>query len=318
LTATLPSPAVLLTPPELGLARLSITGFSALKAAEQLQAAALALRRELSIEPAPLRLAVATAADSGDVARVAFCTTPVDPAKAQPVATVLLAAMRRGQAFWVGAPGGFIVTEQGAATVDFAAADDQLPAVVTDILSAMDASASAECVLVNRDRARVSDERLAWWSAASGVAMVDGALPSSAPVLLATPPRARIAPLITRLDRALQVGAVAAILCAVLAGVRYATISSSNAPSMTASSTNAITATHHAAPGALLERIGSIAPDVVLRAQSATFASGTWVLALPEGMDASAVSRATRAMQANGLLAQSTNAPTPRIRVQLP
>ena len=74
----------------------------------------------------------------------------------------------------------------------------------------------------------------------------------------------------------------------------------------------------HSTAGALLERIGTIAPDVVAQAQSATYASGAWVLILPDALDADALKRTVRAMQANGLAVQSTGAPSPRIRVQLP
>jgi hypothetical protein len=316
LTAILPSSTRLLTPPELGLAQLRIHGFSTLKPAEQLQAAALALRRDLSIEPAQLRLAVSTTPDSADFARIAFCTLRKEPASATPLTTALLAAMQRGKVFWVDAPAGFIVGEHGAATVDFAGVNEQLPAVVTDMLAAIDSPATATCVLVNRDRALVNDDRLAWWAAASGVAMVDGALPTATPVPLLPPPRARITATTTALDRALNVGAVAALLCAAIAGLRYASLPT---PSTTATtSAEPASTARHATAGALLERISTIAPDVVTQTESATFASGTWVLALPAGIDAGTLARATLAMQANGLVAQSTGAPAPRIRVQLP
>lgn len=301
---------MLLTPPELGLARLRINGFAALKPTEQLQAAALALHRELSVEPANLRLAVNAAPESADMAMVAFCSKPVD--SAANVATNLLAAMQPGKAYWIDAPSGYIVGERGAATVDFAGSQDELPSVVTGTLSAMSADKAPVCVLVNRDRTLISDERMAWWAAASGVAMVDGELPVTAPVPLVSPPRARVSVRKSTLDRALQFAALMSIVCLGLAGIQYA-----SAPVATASLTTGSKASH-AAAGALLDRIGTIAPDVVAQTQSATYASGAWVLALPDALDAQALKRAVRAMEANGLAVQSTGAPSPRVRVQLP
>ena len=310
MTPTRPTPTVFITPPDLGLARLRINGFAALKPAEQLQAAALALHRDLSVEPANLRLAVKTAPESADIAQVAFCTKPV--ASAADIATHLLAAMQPGKAFWVGAPSGYIVGERGAAAVDFAGSQDQLPSVVTATLAAIDASEAPQCVLVNRDRTLISDERLAWWAAASGVAMLDGELPVTASVPLISPPRARVSVQTTTLDRALQFAAMAGVVCVTLAGIQYASAPVAEASPTTGSKTS------HATAGALLDRIGSIAPDVVTQTQSATYASGAWVLALPDAVDAATLKRAVRAMQANGLMVQSTGAPSPRVRVQLP
>ena len=305
-----PSPLALITPPDLGLARPRINGFAALKPAEQLQAAALALHRDLSVEPANLRLAVSVSPESTDVALVAFCTKPVD--SAANIATNLLAAMQPGKAYWVNAPSGYIVGERGAATVDFAGSHDELPSVVTGTLAAISADRAPHCVLVNRDRTLISDERLTWWAAASGIAMVDGELPVTAPVPLVSPPRARVSARIATLDRALQFATFAGIVCVMLAGIQYAGAPVVAIPPTTSNKAG------HATAGALLDRVGTIAPDVVAQTQSATYASGAWVLALPDAVDAQALQRAVRSMQANGLAVQSTGAPSPRIRVQLP
>lgn len=301
---------MLITPPDLGLARLRIYGFAALKPAEQLQAAALALHRELSVEPATLRLAVYVAPESADIAHVAFCTKPVD--SAVNVATNLLSAMQPGKAYWIDAPSGYIVGESGAATVDFAGSQDELPSVVTGTMSAISTAKAPVCILVNRDRSLINDDRMAWWAAASGVTMVDGELPVAAPVPLVSPPRARVSVRITTLDRALQFAAMAGIVCVALAAVQY--VSGHEAAATPATGNKA----SHASAGALLDRIGTIAPDIVSQTQSATYASGAWVMALPDAVDGAALKRAVRAMEANGLAVQSTGAPSPRIRVQLP
>jgi hypothetical protein len=143
--------------------------------------------------------------------------------------------------------------------------------------------------------------------------MVDGEMPVTTPVTLVAAPHGRIAPRKTALDWALQWTAIASALCLVLSGLRYA---SSTAVSMAAAGGN--TAQSQALPGALLDRVATIAPDLVAQTQSATFASGAWVLALPDSFDAAAIKRSARAMEANGLAVQSTLAPSPRIRIQLP
>ena len=310
MTPTRPTPILLITPPDLGLACLRINGFTALKPAEQLQAAALTLHRDLSVEPAHLRLAVNVSPESADVAHVAFCTQPTDVAAI--IATSLLAATQPGKAYWVGAPSGYIVSERGAAAVDFVGSQDELPSVVTATLSALDAGKTPQCVLVNRDRALIDDERMSWWTAASGVLMLDGELPIAVPVPLLAPPRARVSLQSTALDRALQCAALASMVCVAIAGIQYA-----SAPVAAALSANG-NKISHASSGALLDRINTIAPEVVAQTQSATYASGAWVLALPDAVDAETLQRAVRAMQANGLAVQSTGAPSPRIRVQLP
>ena len=299
---------MLITPPDLGLARLRINGFGALKPAEQLQAAALALHRDLSVEPANLRLAVYAPPESVDAAYIAFCTKAA--ASAVNIATNLLPAMQPGKAYWIDAPSGYIVGESGAATVDFAGSQDELPSVVTGTMSAISTDKAPVCILVNRDRSLISDDRMAWWAAASGVTMVDGELPVAAPVALVSPPRARVSVRTTTLDRALQYAAAAGIVCVALAAIQHA-----GTPVAIASPGNKAS---HATAGALLDRIGTIAPDIVAQTESATYASGAWVMALPDAVDGAALKRAVRAVEANGLVVQSTGAPSQRIRVQLP
>ena len=142
--------------------------------------------------------------------------------------------------------------------------------------------------------------------------MVDGELPVAAPVALVSPPRARVSVRTTTLDRALQFAAVAGIVCVALAAIQNA-----GTPVAIASQPTGNKASH-ATAGALLDRIGTIAPEIVSQTQSATYASGAWVMALPDAVDGAALKRAARAMEANGLVVQSTGAPSPRIRVQLP
>ena len=283
------------------------SGFAALKPAEQMQAAALALFRELSVDPQQLRLAVLPCADDPNAARIAFCAPPVDGKTL--LETTLLAAMQPNTAFWVDAPSGYIVGPRGAAVVDFAGSQDALPSVVEGTLAHISADPAARCVLVNRNASLASEERMAWWAAASGVVMVDGELPVSKAVPLVTPLRGRVTARKTRLDRALQWAAVGSVVCLGLSALPYAKLAT---PAATEAPRNSVNA------GALLDRLGTIAPDVVAQAQSATFASGAWVLVLPDAFNAEALARSARALEANGILVQTTRAPGPRLRVQLP
>ena len=310
-----------LVPPELGLANLRIHGFASLKPGEKLQAAALALHRDLSIEPTNLRIAVQAAPESPDNALIAFCTVPDTAASksAGGLATQLLAAMRPGYVYWVDAPCGYIVGDRGAAAVEIAATAHALPAAVAGTLAAIGAAGDARCILVNRDRAAATDEHVAWWAAASGVAMEDGDLPASTPQPLVAPPRTSVALQKTPFDRALIAGAVAGLLCVSLAVVQYAAMPRSTTASTSVSAgTLAEIKSSHASAGALLDRIGTITPDIALQTQTATYASGAWVLALPDAFPADAMKRAGAALRANGLAVQTTSAPGPRLRVQLP
>jgi hypothetical protein len=298
----------LLTPPQLGLVTLRINGFAALKPIEQLQAATLALHRDLSVGPTGLRLA-AQPAQSPDEAKVAFCAGA--SAATTHLATGLLAAMQPGKVYWVDAPSGYVVGERGAASVDIPSSQHDLPSVVAATLAGIGVSSGAQCILVNRDRSVVTDERISWWSAASGVTMVDGALPKTTPVQLVAPPRHRVRANTTALDRALMTAAIASVVCVLLAGLRLV-----NQPSLPPAA--GTSKTLHASAGALLDRVGTITPELVGQMQAATYASGAWVLTLPDTFAPETLKRAASALEANGLAVQTTNAPGPRIRVQLP
>ena len=309
-TLALPDPSKLLTPPELGVARVRIPGFSRLTAAEQLRAAALALNRDLGVGSANLRLAAQSVASSPDDAWVAYTTHAVATGSA--LLTRVFNTLSKGKTYWVGAPGGYIVGAQGAATVEETSTidDASLPAIVAAMLSPGTGSASvaSDCILVDRNRALLSDSTLTLWQAASGVSMVDGNFPIGAETRLVAAPSLHTVARSTTLDTALRYAALAGVVCALIAGAKLATLPSINVLS---------TAQKQPTPGALLERITTVAPDVLARTQSATYASGAWVFGLSDAFDAPAQLSMQRALAANGLQAQSTVAPTPRVRVYL-
>ena len=303
-----------LTPPELGVARLRIPGFSRLTASEPLRAAALALNRDLGVGSTQLRLAALAITSSTDEAWVAYTTHVV--ATNSVLSTRIFNALSTGKTYWIGAPGGYMVGAQGAAAIEVTSDthDAGLPAVVAAMLSPSPgvgdggASLAHECILVDRDRARLSDETLALWQAASGVSMIDGNFPLGVETRLVAAPSLQTVARATTLDVALRYAAAAGVICALLAGAKFLML-----PSISAANT----VQRQPSPGALLERTATVAPDVVARTQSATFASGAWVFSLSDALDTPAQLRMQRALAANGLQAQATGAPTPRVRVYL-
>jgi len=309
-TLALQDTSTLLTPPELGVARMRIPGFSRLTVAEQLRAAALALNRDFGVGSTHLRLAAQAVALSPDDAWVAYTTHSGTANNA--LSTHLFNALSTGKTYWVGAPGGYIVGTQGAVGVEATSlADDAgLPAVVASVLSppAGSPSVANDCILVDRDRALLSDDTLALWQAASGVSMVDGNFPLGVETRLVAAPNLQTVARSTTLDVALRYAAVAGVVCALIAGAKFAML-----PSIHTSST----AQKQPSPGALLERIATVWPDVLARTQNATYASGAWVFALGDAFDAPTQSSMQRALAANGLQAQATGAPAPRVRIYL-
>jgi hypothetical protein len=309
----MPDPAaVVIVPPQLGLARLAIPGFAGLSASERLQAAALALRRDLSVSGADLRIAATPApgpTTSSGHAMVAWCSSSSDTNN-KPLATDLPGAVQPGRLYWVGAPAGYLVGEMGAVVVEPNDAGQALPTEVAAMLAARGCQVVTDIVLVDRDSNALPDDRLALWSAASGVSLRDGSWPVTASVPLVAPPRARVRPVTTALDRTLRWALAAALVCAGLSAWRYAS-QPTPAPLPAAASTAP-------APGALLDRISISAPDLLPHLQSATYAGGAWVLVLAEAYDAAAMQRATRMLEGNGLVVQSARAPGPRLRVSLP
>lgn len=293
--------------------RLRVPGFARLNGGEQLQAAALALTRDLGVAE-DLRIAVMPVAEAPDDAVVAYCeSAPNASGKSQ--ATRLLGLMQPGKIFWVNAPHGYVVGERGAAAVESTVdAHHALPSVVAATLGAISHSATAKCILVNRDRAALSDDTLDFWRAASGIEIVDGIVPDVASIELVAPPKTRVRIQSTPLDRALRWCAAGAVACAAFAATQFAFVPKT--PPAAASVASPKTTAQ--GPGALFERISAIAPDVSTNLQSATFAGGAWVLVLADATDASALQRATTMLEANGLSVQSTRSPSPRLRVALP
>ena len=307
-------PNNLLVPPLLGLVRLRIPGFVSLNTTERLQASALALNRDLSIRSGGLKLAVAAAPDSTDEALIAYCSEPGDGDKSSlNPTTQLMGVVTPGIVYWVDAPQGYVVGERGAAAVESTAGSDtSLPSVVTATIASA-STPNPRCILVNRDRSAITDDDIAHWAAASGVEISDGTLPATAPVALVSPPRARDMRPTTGFDRALQWSAFAAVACAALAAVQFA---GTAAPSATQGTVDGKRSQSTA--GALFERVATIAPDVTSQLQSGTYAGGAWVLTVADSVDAATMQRITRALEGNGLAAQSTGTPGPRLRVQLP
>lgn len=307
----LPDSPTFLTPPQLGVARVRVPGFSRLTTDEQLRAATLALNRDLGVDAANLRVAVRPVTFSSEDVWVAYARVQAAPNGT--LSTRIFSALNAGKTYWVGAPGGYIVGAQGAAAVEgidatATAEGTGLPAIVAAMLSpgAGATLPANDCVLVDRDRALLSDHTLTLWQAASGVAMTDGNLPAGNDVRLVAAPSLQTVARSTALDRALRYCAVAAVACASIAGARLVMIPSTSVTVM---------AQRQPTAGALLDRIATISPEALIRTQSATYASGAWVFGLSEAFDGPTQSAMQRSLESNGLQAQATGAPTPRFRV---
>lgn len=311
----LPDTPKLLTPPELGVARVRVPGFIRLTAAEQLRAAALALNRDLGVGAANLRLAVQPAAASSDHAWVAYTTHATAANTA--LSTQVFSALNTEKTYWMGAPGGYIVGAQGAVAVEAVDTDDGaddggLPAIVVAMLGprAGTSAGASECILVGRDRDLLSDETLALWQTGSGIAMVDGSFPQGSAARLVAAPSLQTVARSTTLDVALRYAAAAGVACVLIAAARLVTL-----PAASTTAANAAQVQKQPPPGALLDRIATISPDVLTRTQSATYASGAWVFSFSDALDATTQSQLQAAFAANGLQGQATGAPSPRLRV---
>lgn len=309
----LPESPTFLTPPQLGVARVRVPGFSRLTTDEQLRAATLALNRDLGVNAANLHLGVRPVTLSSDDAWVAYASLQAAPNGT--LSTQIFSALNADKTYWVGAPGGYIVGAQGAAAVEAVdavatAEGTGLPAIVAAMLSpgAGLTSPANDCVLVDRDRALLSDHTLALWQAASGVVMTDGNFPTGSDVRLVAAPSLQTVARSTVLDRALRYCAIAAVACASIAGARLVMMPSTSVTS---------TAPRQPTAGALLDRVATISPEALTRTQGATYASGAWVFGLSEAFDGPTQSAMQRALENNGLQAQATGAPTPRLRVSL-
>lgn len=306
-------PTTRIVPPELGVARLSIAGFAALDDSERMRAAALGLQRDLGLRADSLLLAAApapTRSTQGGEALVAWCLRRNESDGAIPV-TDVFAAMQQPRLHWVDAPGGYLIGPMGATTVEpDAGTRDALPESLLTLLATPGSEALSECVLVQRDRDALDDDRLALWSAASGIRFQDGAWPESQAVALVAPVLAAPRQAPAALDRALRWALAFALVCVALSAWRFASLS----PVAVGATTGA---TQAAAAGPLLGRIQRVVPALFASLQGASYGGGAWVLTFAPGVDAESLRTAVALLETNGFAVQSTSQPAPRLRVAL-
>ena len=308
-------PTTRIVPPELAVARLSIAGFAALDDSERMRAAALGLQRDLGLRADSLLLAAApapTRSTQGGEALVAWCLRRNESDGAMPV-TDVFAAMQQPRLHWVDAPGGYLIGPMGAATVEpDAGTRDALPESLLTLLATPGSDALSECVLVQRDRAALDDDRLALWSAASGIRFRDGAWPESQAVALVAPVLAAPRQAPAALDRALRWALAFALVCVALSAWRFASLPPvSRGGSATAAQSAAVAA------GPLLGRIQRVVPALFASLQGASYGGGAWVLTFAPGVDAESLRTAVALLETNGFAVQSTSQPAPRLRVAL-
>jgi hypothetical protein len=316
-------------------------GFSALKADEQLRAAAFALKRDLGVDAAHIRLAARAVQKDDDVA-VAFVSVSdvtIANSAALTCPAAFFEAMQSGEIHWFGAPNGIAVGPSGSAAIELHSASttvtqsNELPNEIVTLLSARGAP---NRVVLHDAQNTPSAETLALWHAATGATFVvanSNALTRSSRIALTAASQTTISKPRSALDRALMVACVASFVCLGIAMLQWFTdraqlknVLSSAPVSGTISATNA---------GDLLARMATVAPELIRTMKSATYGGGAWIVSLitPAASDTTAASAtktsptldvnalvngAATALRNNGFSVQATTQPEPRLRVQAP
>ncbi len=307
---------MLIAPPTLAIVAATISHFDRLNAADQLRAAALALKRDFSIDAPKLKL-VARSVRGGGNDRVLIGYTTRSENEHDTMDLRWFDAVADGAIVWIDAPHGFVVSSEGAAVVEEGANDEGPPAALMS-LAALTATSSADrrnslhIVIDDVSGASINEATLDLWRAALGARIERRALPGSAKLAtLVAPPKSSAAPPRTNLDRALLVASCAALVCAGLSLARYV-----SAPT-TASSTAASASALRSGSGELWSRATLAAPKLAVHMKSATYGGGSWVIAAPS-LEKSAVPDIVGALNANALSTQVITEPETRIRVQRP
>jgi hypothetical protein len=299
---------MLIAPPQLALVTARIPRFDALAPADQLRAAALALRRDFNIDDAQLKLAARSISSSDDRVLIAYTTRS---SSADAVDARWFEAAQTDTIYWLGAPNGFVLSNAGAAPIEHWSPSDGIPAPIMSIVAQRARAEGADKTHVIIDdvtAAHIDDATLALWRASLGATIDRGHLPGAARAMaLLAPPTATAEPAKSSLDRALLVAACVAALCAVVSIVRYASIAAPQVANGAATN----------APGEVWARATAAAPALAERAKQATYGGGAWVITAPT-LERNALPAIAQSLSTNGLAAQTVTEPEARVRVQKP
>ncbi len=328
-------------PASLALVRTRIVGFSALKTDEQLRAAALALKRDLGVDTAHIRLAT-RALNKDDEVAVAFASVDTSPpASALDSATAnnpvlsfpaaFFEAMQSDEVRWFGAPNGIAVGPGGSVAIEphsvstSTVQNDELPNEIVTLLSARGAPnrvALHDTHDTHDTHDAPSVEKLALWSAATGATFTlanantfTGAdrnrnpNPNPNRIALVAVSQATISKPRNALDRALMVACVASVICLGLATLQWFTDRTQLKHTLSSAPASGTISTPRAAiAGDLFARIATISPELVRSMKSATYGGDAWIVSLnaPVANNASSTTTPTSAVK---------NSPEPDTRV---
>jgi hypothetical protein len=315
----------------IALVRTRIAGFATLKVDDQLRAAAFALKRDLGVDTANVRLAARVLSKSDDVAVAFSSVRDGDPQRTLTCPAAFFKAIESGALHWFGAPHGVAVGPSGSAVID-QHSESELPNEIVTLLS----SRGAPTRVVLQDAATTpTTNTLAHWSAASGATFsmaTDDTFNLNERVTLVAPSASSITPSRSAFDRALAITCVASLVCLCAAGYQWfdhtSSINSIPATSPTANGKNTMQA------GELFARVATVSPTMTASMKSATYGGGAWLIAL-SASPAAGPSAATKpvtetdsgvarlngtasALRNNGFAVQAITEPEPRLRVQAP
>ncbi len=293
-------------PASLALVRTRIMGFSALNTDEQLRAAALALKRDLGVDTAHIRLAT-RALNKDDEIAIAFASAPASALNSATADSTALSfpaaffeAMQSDEIRWFGAPNGIAVGPGGSAAIEphsVSTATVQNNALPNEIVTLLSVRGAPNRVALHdaRDMHDTYDahdmpsaETLALWSAATGATFTfatsntfTSANRHRSRIALVAVSQATISKPRGALDRALMVACVASVICLGLATLQWVTGRAQLKNLLSSAPTSGtVSAQRTAIAGDLFARIATISPEVVRSMKSATYGGGAWIVSL--------------------------------------
>jgi hypothetical protein len=296
-------------PAHIAVVSARIPQFDALAETDRLRAAALALKRDFNIDETQLKLAARSVGDGG---RVLIAYTTNSRRSDESVDARWFDAVMHDAIYWVGAPGGIVLSNGGAAAVEHWSLADGIPAPIMSLVSQAVVRGTSERVrvIVDDPSGAIDESTLQLWGASLGVAVERGPLPGAPkPIALVAPPVAATSQRASGLDRALQAGACVAAACALFAVLRYANLPAAN--------TSATPSTTNAASGELWATATLASPALAEAMKSASYGGGAWVIVAPP-LERTALPAVERAIAASGLAVQAIAEPEPRVRVRRP
>jgi hypothetical protein len=315
---------MLLAPPNVAIVAARIVQFDSLPRDDQLRAAALALKRDFSIETPTLRL-TAIALDS-ERALIAYATGDRSNLGADEAGVSIdarwLSAVADGTIYWIAnntsenLRDAFLLSDLGAATIEHWQAGDAVPAALIALIgerSRRQQNARVIIVETSHGSSGIDADTLALWQASLGAQFERGSLPGTARTIALLPvPKIQATQARAAIDRALVATTCASALCAALALWHFA-----DAPTGAIDSEKSLGAGAATRPGELWARTTLAAPQLSEVMSNANFGGGAWIIAAPR-LPRTMIPAIESMLATNGMASQTILEPEIRIRVQRP